>query len=302
MLILKYNVRALRSAMDATKLIDINSLKNSKFWLLGISATLIAIHLTLISRANDDSLLGTCVLFWLAVSSMVWSKQDSLNLNSGFFSSLWGLFLITLVLFKSAFIFQYDYFLRFSPLLSALGIALLASGIKGLKQYWRELLILCFLVPSPGAIALLIDISTFTAQFTTVILWYLGFDVVRQGVFIHLATGSVEVYPGCSGIESMLQMLGLAVLFLVIFPTNKQDKIFVPILAIFTAFIVNGFRVALMAVLAASSEPQSLHYWHKGDGSLIFSTLSVAILGLYCLFLLRRSNLDIHHREEYQEL
>ena len=302
MLIVKYNLRVSRSFMNATRVITMNSLKSSKFWFLGIATTLIAIHLTLLSRANDDSLLGTCILFWLAVSSIVWSKQTGLNLNSDLSSSLGGLLVIALVLGKSALVFQYDYFLRFSPLLSALGVALLASGYKGLKQYWQELMILCFLIPSPGAIALLIDISAYTAQFATTILWYLGFDVVRQGVFIHLATGSVEVYPGCSGIESMLQMLGLAVLFLVMYPTTKQEKIFVPMLAVLTAFIVNGFRVALMTVLAASSHPQSLNYWHKGDGSLIFSAISVAILGLYCLFLLRQSSLDSYNAKECEEL
>ena len=126
--------------------------------------------------------------------------------------------------------------------------------------------------------------------------------VVRQGVFVHLPTGSVEVYPGCSGIESILQLLGLAILFLVLFPTTKQEKIIIPILAVLTAFIVNGFRVALMTLLAASSDPQSLNYWHKGEGSLIFSTLSVAILGLYCFFLLRRSNLDDYSSKEFQDL
>lgn len=90
----------------------------------------------------------------------------------------------------------------------------------------------------------------------------------------------------------MLHMLGLALLFLVMFSTDRREKIFVPVVAVFIAFVVNGFRVALMAVLAASSNPQALYYWHKGDGSLIFSMISVLILGLYCLFLLRQSNTE----------
>lgn len=288
--------------MQAVKLAAIGSLKNDKLWLLAIATSLIAIHLTLISRANDASLLGTSALFWLAVASLVWAKQDNLILSSRTVASFCGISLVSLVLIKSAFVFEYDYFLRLSPLLSTIGVALLASGFKGLKQYWQELLILCFLIPSPGAIALVIDISTFTAQFATVILWYAGFDVVQQGVFVNLPTGSVEVYPGCSGIESMLQMLGLAVLFLVIFPTNRQDKICLPILAIAIAFAVNGFRVALMAVLAASSDSQALYYWHKGDGSLIFSTISVLILGCYCLCLLRRDNAGSNNSMEHSEL
>lgn len=284
--------------MKATSLISIDSLKNSKLWLLGIATGLIAIHLTLTSRANDASLLGTSVLFWFAISSLLWSKRDILSFNSGILSSFCGVLLISLVLLKSTFISSYDIFLRISPLVSALGVALIASGFKGLRQYWQELLILCFLVPSPGALALIIDISKFTAQFTTAILWYLGFEVVRQGVLVHLPTGSIEVYPGCSGIESMLQMLGLAVLFLVMFPTARREKILLPFVAIFIAFVINGFRVTLMAVLAASSTPKALEYWHKGDGSLIFSMISVLLLGLYCLFLLRQSNAENHDSVE----
>lgn len=278
--------------MKATSLVSVGSLKDFKFWLLGIATGLIVIQLTLTSRANDASLLGTSALFWIAVSSIVWSKRNVLSLDSGVISSFWGILLIVLVLLKSIFVSGYDPFLRISPLISALGVALLASGFKGLKQYWRELLIFCFLVPSPGALSLLIDISTFTAQFATAVLWYLGFEVARQGVFVNLPTGSIEVYPGCSGIESMIHMLALAVLFLVIFPTDRREKILVPIVAVFIAFVVNGFRVALMTVLAASSNPQALYYWHKGDGSLIFSTISVLLLGIYCLFLLRQSNTE----------
>ncbi len=284
--------------MKATSLASVKSLKNFKFCLLAIATGLIAIHLTLTSRANDASLLGTSALFWVAVCSLLWPKRDALSLNSGFFSSFWGISLIVFVLLKSISVSGYEPFLRVSPLISALGVALLASDFKGLKQYWRELLILCFLAPSPGALSLLIDMSTFTAQFANAVLWYLGLEVSRQGVYIFLPTGNIEVYPGCSGIESMLHLLGLAVLFLLMVPTNWLEKILVPVVAVFVAFVVNGARVALMAVLAASSKPQALDYWHKGDGSVLFSMISVLILGLFCLFLIRRDNPENHDSVE----
>jgi exosortase/archaeosortase family protein len=59
-----------------------------------------------------------------------------------------------------------------------------------------------------------------------------------------------------------------------------------PIVASLIAFIVNGIRVAILATLAAN--PESLEYWHKGEGSLIFSMIGVTILGLFCFFLLRQ--------------
>lgn len=251
-----------------------------------------AIHLTLTWRAEDSSLWGIGALFWLAVGSMLWSKRESLNLESSAIASTLGMILVALVLVKSIFISGYDPFLRVFPVISGLGIALLASGLRGLKQYWQELLILCFIAPSPGLLSLVIDISVLTAQFATAVLWYAGFDVSRQGVYVAVPSGVVEVYSGCSGIETMLQLLGLTLVFLVMFPTNKIAKIVVPVVAVSIAFVVNGIRVALLAVLSAPNNQQAFEYWHKGDGSLVFSTTAVLIFGLFCLFLLRQNQSD----------
>ena len=259
-----------------------------QLWLLGITTGLITIHLTLTSRAKDSSLLGTSGLFWIAACYLIWQKRDELNLESRIFSSIWGMAIVAFILLKSTSISGYDPFLRLFPLMSGLGIAMLTYGFKGLKQYWQELLILCFLVPSPGALSLLFDISKITAKFATALLWYTGFEVHRQGVYVYLQTGGIEVYSGCSGIETMLHLLGLAVIFLLMFPTTKFEKILLPIVAISIAFIVNGIRVAILAILAASANPESLEYWHKGEGSLIFSMICVAVLGLFCFFLLRQ--------------
>lgn len=275
------------------------AVKQSSFWLLGIASGAIAIHLTLTSRANDSSLWGNSFLFWIAVISLLWSKRHTLNLNSGWLSSFWGAVLLTIVLLKSLSVSGYDPFLRIFPLISCFSVALLASGFKGLKQYWRELLIVCFIAPSPGALAILIDISTITAKFSTAILWYLGFSVSRNGVIITLPKAAVEVYPGCSGIESVVYLLGLSVVFLMMFPITGTKKFLVPVVAVLTAFIVNGFRVALMAVLAAS--PPSLEYWHKGEGSLVFSTIAVFILGLFCYFILEQENTEDNESEELEE-
>ena len=278
--------------MKFTNLVPVEDLKTSKFWLLGITSGLIAIHLTLTWRAEDSSLWGISFLFWLAVGSMLWSKRDTFNLDSSPVSSALGTMLIALVLLKSILISGYDPFLRVFPVISGLGIALLASGFQGLKQYWRELLILCFIAPSPGALSLFIDISVLTARFATAVLWYAGFDVSRQGVYVALPTGVVEVYSGCSGIETMLQLLGLALVFLVMFPTNKIAKVIVPVVAVCIAFVVNGIRVALLAALSAPSSKQAFEYWHKGDGSLVFSMIAVLIFGLICFLLLQQNQSD----------
>lgn len=275
--------------MRVNHFIQARLLQTPKFWLLVIGVSLITIHLNLSWRSENTELLSNSLLFWSSIVYLVEKKHKILKLESGIFSSFFGILLIIWILIKSASIVRgYDPFLRVSPFIAALGLGLLASDVKGIKQYWQELTLLSFLAIPSEVPLLLVDLPSLTAKFATSILWYLGFDVSRQGVNIILQTGAVEVNPGCSGINSILQLLGLSLLFLVMFPTTLRKKILTPVVAVFLAFIVNGFRVALMAVLAHSNEA-AFKYWHEGDGSLIFSMIAVLIFGFFCHFLLLRN-------------
>lgn len=266
--------------------------KELKFWLLGIAAGLIALHLHLTMRIGDNDLLGASVLFWIAVSSLLWKKRDRLNLESGIFSTFFGISLIVLVFFKAMHLSSHDSFLRISPFISILGLSLVASGFKGLKQYWQELSILGFLAIAQGWL-LQFDISELTAKFAAFVLWVLGFQVSRQGLLISLPTGSIEVYAGCSGTGLMLQLVGFAFIFLVMFSTNSKQKILIPLVAALLGFVVNGARVALMAILVALSNQNAFEYWHKGDGSVIFSMISVMLFGLFChFFILQKASMN----------
>ncbi|MDP8934434.1 MAG: cyanoexosortase A [Cyanobacteriota bacterium] len=266
---------------------EINWLKHvqePKYWLLGIASGLIALHLTLTSRTNDTDLFGTMLLFWGVVAFLIWERHESLTFESGVFASFFGTSLIALILLKSSSISGYDFFIRATPFLSGISLALLASGTKGLKQYWQELLILAYTAIPPGLIGVFVDVAKLTAKFSAFILHYIGFEVVRKGVFLILENGSVEVYHGCSGVNAMLQLLGMALVFLLMFPTTVGQKIVVPVVAIITAFVVNAARVALMAVLVSLSQTEAFKYWHEGNGSVIFSMIAVFIFGLFCWF------------------
>ncbi|MEG5037641.1 MULTISPECIES: cyanoexosortase A [unclassified Microcoleus] len=266
---------------------EINWLKHvqePKYWLLGIASGLIVLHLTLTSRTNDTDLFGTMFLFWGVVAFLIWERHESLTFESGIFASFFGSSLIALILLKSSSISGYDFFIRATPFLSGISLALLASGTKGLKQYRQELLILGYTAIPPGLIGVFVDVALLTAKFSAFLLHYLGFEVVRKGVLLILEKGSVEVYHGCSGVNSMLQLLGLALVFLLMFPTTTGQKIILPIVAVITAFVVNSARVGLMAVLVSLSQPEAFKYWHEGNGSVIFSMIAVFIFGLFCWF------------------
>ena len=145
----------------------------------------------------------------------------------------------------------------------------------------------------PWELAYLWDISPLTARLANFILWLMGFDVVRQGVWLILPTGSVEVYTGCSGVKTILQLIGLSWVVLTIIKTSWKPKLYLPIAAIFLGFIVNGFRVALMAILIALADSAGFDYWHTGTGSLIFSGISVLLFGLACALTIPKESFNL---------
>ena len=257
------------------------SLKNQRYLLFYIGVALVILHLNLSLQFGTSGLFNRAFLFWMVALLLLGQKQDRLFIKSNRFSSFIGTSILALVLYKSLHLFPEDFFLRISPLLSFLGWSLLASGIKGLKQYHQQLFLLLFLA-IPWELIYLFDVSQVTAKFSTFILWLLGFEVTRQGVWIMMPTGSIEVYHGCSGVRTILQLLGLSWIVLTIIPTNCQQKTLLPIAAILLGFMVNGGRVALMAVLVALSDNEGFAYWHTGNGSLIFSAIAVLMFGLVC--------------------
>lgn len=284
--------------MKAIILPSTRSPKSSQFSLLGTGAALLVIHLTLTYHDGSVSAFALSLLFWLAVASLVWNKRHSLKLESGFLPSFLGLLIIAAVLIRSV-TFANATFLGVSPFLSVLGLGLMASGFRGLKQYWRELTILFFLRLPEVVLEPVVDVATIGAKFATFILWYAGFDVHRQGIEVLLPNGGVSVTIACSGFGSMLHLLGLAVLLLVMFPLEgRKQKIIMPFVAVLIAFLVNGFRIVLLAIFANAQNKEALNYWHTGDSSLFFSLISVTLFGLFYYLLLRLENREEPKQEE----
>lgn len=199
--------------MKAIQLDAKGILKNHQYLLLVLAASLVAIHISIIWKTNDSNFFGGSVVFLAAISSSIWEKRDNLNLESGILPSFLGLLLITIVFLNSLFAVNSGIPLAISLFTSALSLALLASGFKGLKEFRLELLALFFLTASKVLIPFIFDISLLTANFTATILWLIGYEVVLHGYKIILPNSSVEVFAFCSGMDLILQMLGLAALF-----------------------------------------------------------------------------------------
>jgi cyanoexosortase A len=256
-----------------------NSLTTPHFLLLVLSTTLIAIHLTLTYKIGSSDRQITSLLFWATAAHLIWERHQQLKFETGLGASLCGGLLLLLLLLKSVGYCEQSFLIAY-PFIAGVALALIASGFSGFKVYWRELVLLFFLGIPEVIMAKLTDPAPITAQFANSFLWYAGFPVTQNGIYLQLPGGNVQVYSGCSGVVAMTQLLGMAVLFLTLLPLpwKWHQKLIIPIAAVAIGFVVNSLRVALMAILVSRKQMAAFDYWHDGSGSLVFSVISTVLL------------------------
>ena len=266
-----------RGKMDWKK-----SLQKIEYWLVALSGGLVLLHLTLIDKSQNENLFSTATLTWLTIGSLLWDRRKKLILESDTASTFVGMVLVVLVIIRN--LSTTDSSLRLFPLIAGVGVILIASGFKSLKSYGKEIILLGLLLFLRLVTIVLnaFDLPLLTAKVSAFMLWFVGFDVVRQGVVIALPTGRVEVYGACSGVESIVLMLCIAILFFFLISISHWQKVICIAIAVMLGFMVNAFRVALLAFFVDVQQPKAFEYWHSSDGSLSFAIISVFMFGLFC--------------------
>lgn len=250
-------------------------LKIPFFALPAMGGAIAAIHIGLVLESNDESLIPLSLLFWLSVGALIWQKRHCLELHSDTFSVMLGGLLLGVFLFWG-FANSTDSYLAAGPFAATLGVAIVCSGWRRLMQYRSELLLM-FMFGVPKALLWpVLDLRETTARFSTAMLHLANFDVLRDGRVISLPTGAVEVIQDCSGLNGVLYLLSIGTLLLIMVPLKGTKQYLVPIVGVAIAYIINGVRVAFLAIIAANPDPALFQKWH---GTSIFS---LAALGLFC--------------------
>jgi cyanoexosortase A len=259
-----------------------SSLGSPPFLLLVLSVATIAVHLTLMLKVGSSDRQITSALFWMTAAYLIWERQDKLNFQTGPVASLFGAFLLTILLLKSTGYCE-ESFLVMYQFLAGIALATIASGFRGFQSYWRELTLLFFAGIPELIFDKLFNPSPVTAKFASSVLWFSGLPVIQKGIYLHLPGGSVQVYSGCSGVVTMTQLLGMSVLFLMVLPLPWKwfQKLIIPVAAVTIGFVVNVLRVALMAVLVSQKQMDTFDYWHNGSGSLVFSVIATCLLAVF---------------------
>lgn len=263
-------------------------------FLVAVIGGVLAFYISLLWKMEDIAHAGMSAIFGLAIGSLLWEKRRKFISQSRLSDVLLG---STIIFWGIAqpLLFNNELTLRLIPLIGGLGLAIMASGLRGIHHHWRELTMLFFLMVPKLVISAVTDISPLTAKFSAFLLWYSGFDVsLVESRIIALPTGSIKVYGPCSGLESMTYLLGLSVVCLILYPlTRRIHQVIVPLLALVIGFSTNAIRVMALAVLSAQDRTTTFDYWHEGEGSLVVGMIGVLILGTAYYLLLSKSEVQV---------
>ncbi len=262
---------------------------------IGIGLVCLHLILTLILTGQTQQFVLN-VLFWAAISSLLWQRRASLYWRSESYFRYCGLLLLTLIVLKSCFLNRGESaFVRLMPGWIALSLGLITSGYR-LQQYSQEFLLIMTMMLPQGWLSRLMQqpmglpLQTLIAQSATYLLHYGGFEVMRQGTQVILPRGAVNVDYGCTGVPLLILLLQLSVLFVLMFPTTVWQKWLVPLWASIIAFSLSSVRVAIMAL--AVNSPQVFDFWHGKIGSQWISTLSILVFAISCQYLTRQRSED----------
>jgi exosortase len=230
---------------------------------------------------NDNYSQGYFIPFVSAF--MIWWMREELAAVE-LKPSNWGIALIALGLLQ-LFISKVgsEYFLqRISMILVLFGTSLFLFGRRWTRVIWLPLVYLIFMIPLPAIIwnRIAFPMQLFASALTEDVVQLIGIPILREGNVLHLAQTSLEVVDACSGLRSLVNILGLAVGlgFLMNKEAWKRWALFLAAFPI--AIVVNIIRLSGTAVLASRyGGDMARGFLHDFSGWLVF----VAGIGLLLL-------------------
>lgn len=248
-------------------------------WFVAAVAVALA-QLAFAVRAGAATFHGPLALGWAAMLLVTFERRDS-PIPAG--SSAWvpGA-LLALAPFAWLARAEYSSPDRAAPLVSGIGLLLLAGGLRELPRRGRELLLLSLplISPFPQRLAHAVAPLRGTAVFATLFLRALGVPAVIEGQDIAFSGTGIAVIEPCTGLDQLSQLLALSLVVLCLFRTTTAQKIAVPLAALACGFLVNAARVAAIGILVRD-RPSAVDLW---DGAGTYAPVfSAAAAALTCL-------------------
>jgi len=194
----------------------------------------------------------------------------------------WGLVLIVLAIFMhlAGSVLDVSGPSSVSMLLYLVGACLYFHGPRLVKVLAFPLAYLVFAIPVPGGVT---DVIGFPLQLwasgsTAAILRTLGMDVTRTGVNLSVPGFDFQVAEACSGMSSLVALVGVTAVFAYLTRLPPAQKWFLFLLAAPIALAANIARITTIALVG--------HKWGEESATGLYHTWSSPLLFLAAIIIL----------------
>jgi exosortase B len=196
----------------------------------------------------------------------------------------WPLFAAGLLLYALARVFSISSLEFTSQMMVVAGGLLLLRGPDALRAAWFPLLYMVFLVPMPASLvdAVTGPLKQWISIIVVDLLYALGYPIARAGVTISIGPYQLLVADACSGLNSMIGLAAIGVLFMHI--TRRSSRLHNAIMLasiLPIAFFANIVRVtSLVLVTYEFGDDAGQGFLHGAAGMLLFLVALVMLIAL----------------------
>jgi len=262
-------------------------------WLL-LAASVATQNLGAFQSSQSEHITVYALLVWGGALICMEDQLDVLDPDPDPVGMVLGILLLLAVMARTALVLESDGTIFLLAPLAGLALAMLCIPLRELGKF-RDSLLCLWLIPAFLVLMKAIPegpMSVLTARLSGFWLSILGFDNIVNGRSVFLPTGGVEVLPACNGVDTIAQVIGVSIIFLLAFPIRSRLSRTVLLgVAPLIGLACNTIRIAVLALCVAGGQGKGsplFRFFHDDLGSLLFSGLAIFVFGSLYMRLLER--------------
>ena len=183
---------------------------------------------------------------------------------------------------------------RFSVWLAIVGVIVFCFGWRQVKAWWLPLALLALSIPFPAMLTnfLAIPLQYRASRLGTALIEWRHIPVRATGNVISIPGQQLFVAEACSGLRSLTALIALGVMVGGMWLTTVPARIFLLLITIPVAVVINGVRVFLTAFLMYFVDPAlGKGFMHESQGWGLFLVSLLILSGITFLVRLAETRL-----------
>jgi len=166
-----------------------------------------------------------------------------------------------------------------SLLITIAGVIMYLYGWDFMKKIWFPFLFLILMIPVPFVDMIAAPAQAISVIATSGLANLIGIQTLREGLVLKTSAGLFEVAIECSGINSLISLFTIGILFSFMLEGSNFMKATIVLSAIPLAMAGNIIRItSVLAVAGKYGQDAAMNYFHDLSSLLLFS---IALVGLF---------------------